>query len=269
MVMKIYRYCLLLVLTLAVVQPLFSQNKKFDKSLKKIDVRYDEGSFSKASSALQKLKKSIVAKMGAQNTYMPGVHIREAHISLALGVLDGFDKTLNTALAASLATFGENSASYAGTMIDIAEVYNEYGNFRLSREYTAKAKELLNRTNQLNDHLNARIGLVEAEAMTGQGFCNEALALLKSLEPYFAGRAVEKETTVQGGAIKTQRVPDAEIPRRYSDFAKLLTMTANAYGKKGSLLSADSAFNAAQTWISKTQKYMGETSLELEQNNYL
>jgi len=267
--MKICRLFLFVVLNLVALQPLFSQNKKFDKSLKKVDSYYNAGSFSKASSSLQKLKKSIVAKMGEKNTYMPGLNVREAHISLALGVLDGFDKTITSALSNSLATFGDNSASYAGTMIDIAEIYNEYGNFRLSREYTAKAKELLVRTNQLTDHLKARIGLVEAEAMTGQGFCNEAIELLKSVEPYYAGRAVEKETTVDGTTIKTQRVPDAELPQRYSDFAKLLTLGANTYSKKGSLLSSDSAFKAAQTWIRKNQKYMGETSLALVQNNYL
>ncbi len=38
---------------------------------------------------------------------------------------------------------------------------------------------------------------------------------------------------------------------------------------KGNLLSADSAFKAAQTWISKNLRYMGETSLALVQNNYL
>ena len=266
--MKNYCYALI-VLILATTQPLFSQNKSFDKSLRKIDARYNAGSFSKASSGLQKLKKSVVAKMGQQNAYMPGLYIREARITLGLGVHDGFDKLLENALAASLATFGENSANYAGTMIDVAETYNEYGNYRLSREYTAKAKELLTRTNQLNEHLSARIGLVEAVAMTGQGFCNEALASFKNLESYYAGRAVEKETIVKDGAIKSQRVPDEEIPQRYSDFAKLLTMTANAYGKKGSLISADSAFGAAQNWIRKNQKYMGETSLALVENRYL
>ena len=105
--------------------------------------------------------------------------------------------------------------------------------------------------------------------MTGQGFCNEAIELLKSMDSYFAGRAVEKETIVDGASIKTQRVPDEEIPRRYSDYGKLLTLIANAYSKKGNLLSADSAFKAAQTWIRKNQKYMGETNLSLVQNNYL
>jgi hypothetical protein len=65
--------------------------------------------------------------MGQKNTYMPGLHIREARITLALGMLNGFDKSLENALAASLATFGENSANYAGTMLDVAETYNEYG----------------------------------------------------------------------------------------------------------------------------------------------
>ncbi|MBA4058136.1 MAG: hypothetical protein C0490_25695, partial [Marivirga sp.] len=243
--------------------------KKFDKSLKKVDSYYASGSFSKASSSLQKLKKSITAKMGQQNTYMPGLYIREAHINLASGVLDGFDKTLDNAIASSLATFGENSANYAATMIDIAEIYNEYGNYRISREYLAKAKDLLNKTNQQSDYIKGRIALAEAEAMTGQGFCNEAIDLLKSMDSYFAGRAVEKETTVDGASIKTQRVPDIELPKRYSEYAKLLTMVANAYSKKGNLLSSDSAFKAAQTWIRKNQKYMGETSLALVQNNYL
>ena len=138
--MKNYGYVSLVVLTLVAYQPIFSQNKKFDKSLSKIDSRYNAGSFSKASSGLQSLKKSVVAKMGQQNSYMPGLYIREARITLALGVFDGFDKSLENALAASLATFGENSTNYAGTMIDVAETYNEYGNYRLSREYTAKAK---------------------------------------------------------------------------------------------------------------------------------
>ena len=267
--MNISRLSLFVILNLVAVQPLLSQNKKFDKSLGKVDSYYGAGSFAKASSSLQKLKKSIISKMGQQNTYLPGLYIREARINLALGVLDGFDKTLNNALTSSFATFGENSASYAGTMIDIAESYNEYGNYRLSREYLEKAKEVLNRTNQLTDYLKGRVAIVEAEAMTGQGFCNSALDLLKSMDSYFAGRAVEKETTVEGASIKTQRVPTEELPKRFGEYAKLLTLIANAYSKKGNLLSADSAFKAAQTWIRKNQRYLGETNLALVQNNYL
>lgn len=267
--MKVFRSSLFLVVAVLLLHPLYSQNKKFDKSLKKVDSYYASGNLSKASSGLQKLKKSVVAKMGQQNTYMPGLYIREARINLSAGMLEGFDNIVANAINSSLNIFGENSASYANTLIDVAAIYNEYGNYRLSREYLTKAKESLIRVSQDTAYINARLIMTEAEAMTGQGFCNKALEHFQSVDSYFAGRAVEKETKVEGGTIKTQRVPVDELPKRYSEYGKLLTLIANAYSKKGNLLSADSAFKAAQTWIRRNQKYMGETNLSLVQNNYL
>ena len=258
-----------LMLLILICHASFSQDKKFDKSLRKLDKYYAEGSLPKASSALEKLRKSIVAKMGQKNPYMPGLYIREARIDLASGLLKDFDKTLNNALLSSSSIFGDNSTNYASTLVDVAAIYNEFGNYRISREYVDRARNLLIQTNQLTDILKARIALVEAEAMTGQGFCNEAIALLRSMETHFAGRAVEKETLVDGTAIKTIRVPFEELAPRFSDYAKLLTLIANAYGKRGNLISADSAFKAAQTWIRKNQRFMGETTLTLVYNNFL
>ena len=219
-------------LIIGVALPALSQDKKFDKSLKKVDRYYAEGDFLKARANLVKLRKSIVAKLGQKNTYVPGLFIREARINLAAGLLKDFDKTLNDALLSSSSIFGDNSTHYASTLIDVAAIYNEYGNYRISREYVDRARDLLVKTNQLTELLKTRIGLVEAEAMTGQGFSNEAVALLRSMEQYFAGRAVEKETIVDGTAIKTQRVPFEELAPRFTDYAKLLTLISNAYGKK-------------------------------------
>ena len=247
----------------------FGQNKKFDKSLRKIDRYYAEGNFPKANSGLDKLRNSIIAKMGVKNPYMPGLYLREAKIDLASGLLKDFDKTLNDALLSSSAIYGDNSNSYASALVDVAVVYNDFGNYRRSREYVDRARDLLVSTNQLTDLLKARLALVEAEALTGQGFSNDAIALLRSVESHFAGRAVEKETIVEGAGIKTQRVPFAELAPRFTDYAKLLTLIANAYGKKGNLISSDSAFKAAQSWIKKNQRYMGETTLTLVQNNFL
>lgn len=266
--MKFIRPLALLLLILA-GYPAISQNKKIDKSLRKVDSYYAQGNFPKASSALIKLRKSIVAKMGQKNTYVPGLYIREARINLASGLLKEFDQTLNDALLSSSSIFGDNSTSYASTLIDVAAIYNEYGNYRISREYSDRARDLLVKTNQLTDVLKARIALVEAEAMTGQGFCNEAIELLRSIESYYAGRAVEKESVVDGTSLKSQRVPFEELAPRFSDYAKVLTLFANAYGKKGNLISSDSAFKAAQTWIRKHQRFMGETTLTLVQNNFL
>jgi CHAT domain-containing protein len=268
-VMKVSSLCLFGLLCFVGNSVVIAQNKKIDKSLRKVDSYYAEGNYLKAKSALEKVSSAAVSKMGQQNTYMPGLYLREARIDLETGILDDFEKTLEKALASSLAVYGDNSTSYASTMVDIAQIYNAYGNFRLSREYLDKATTLLSKTNQMNDLLKGRIALVTAEAMTGQGFCNEAIGQLKASDTYFASRAVEKETIVDGSNIKTQRVPDAEIPLRYGDYAKLLTLTANAYSVKGNLLSADSAFKAAQTWIARNQRYLGETNLALVENNYL
>ncbi|HZB12100.1 MAG TPA: tetratricopeptide repeat protein, partial [Chryseolinea sp.] len=260
---------LALLLLVIVFFPAFSQDKKFDKSLKKVDRYYAEGDFPKASANLVKLRKSIVTKLGPKNTYVPGLYIREARINLAAGLLKDFDKTLNEALLSSSSIFGDNSTHYASTLIDVATIYNDYGNYRISREYVDRARDLLTKTNQLTELLKTRLGLVEAEAMTGQGFSNEAILLLRSMEQHFAGRAVEKETIIDGAAIKTQRVPFEELAPRFTDYAKLLTLISNAYGKKGNLISADSAFKATQTWIKKNQRFMGETTLTLVQNNFL
>jgi CHAT domain-containing protein len=266
--MKRTLFFILLLATTAVLS-LHAQNKKFDKSLKKVDSYYASGNFTKASKSLAKLKTSVTSKMGQNNPYMPGLYLREARINLASGVLVRFDDLLNNAIASSLTVYGDNSTNYANTFIEVASIYNEYGNYRIARGYLDKAEELLNKTNQLTDGLKGKIALVRAEALVGQGFCNNAVELLRTYESYYASRAVEKETKAEGTSIKTIRVPETELPQRYGDYAQLLTLIANAYGKKGNLISADSAFKAAQVWIRKNQRYMGETTLALVKNNYL
>ncbi|HTF19919.1 MAG TPA: tetratricopeptide repeat protein, partial [Chryseolinea sp.] len=246
-----------------------AQNKKFDKSLRKVDASYAAGSYSKAMSGLKKLRSSVVAKMGQQNPYMPGLYIREARINLESGMLEGFGSIVDAAINSSKAIYGETGVNYASTLVDVASIYNEYGNYRRSREYLEQAREVLSRNESGTEYLQALATVVEAEAMTGQGFCHDALERLNTVSGFFAKRAVEKETTTDGKTITTVRVPDAELPRRFSEYAQVLTQTANAYGKRGSLLSADSAFKVAQTWIRHNQKYMGEANLALVENNYL
>lgn len=248
--------------------PVTSSGQKFLKNLTKADAYYNTGNYSKAQKSLAKFKSSI-EKLGAANTYMPTYYIREARINLALGTIAGFDLSLTNALTASLNSFGETSTSYAMTQLDVADIYNQYGNYRMSLEYIHKATDLLNKTNQMTDALKARISLAEAEALTGQGFCNSALQILRNQENYFVSRAVEKETIVEQGAIKTKRVPEEEIYQRFGDYAKFLTLTANAYGTEGDLDSADNAFRQAQTWLKKNQRFLGETSIAYPLNNFL
>jgi len=263
--MNTLRFVLLMLLFPASFSPLFSQNKKLDKAFQKIDSYYTSGALPKASKAVVKLKGTITKEPDYKN-YLPGLYVREARINVASGILSGLDNSVNTALSSSRDAFGDASTGYAETLSDVAGVYLLYGNYRLSREYIVKARAALKGIDQLTDAAEGKLALAEAEAMIGQGFYNDAIALLRSHETYFAAHATDKETTADG---KTQRVAETDLPLRYGSYAKLLTLIADAYGKKGNLISADSAFKSSQAWIRKNERFMGEKNLYLVENYYL
>lgn len=260
--MKLIRCSVVLILFAFLVTGTYGQNKKLDKTLKKVDSYYNSGSLPKAQKFLKKFKSGAI-KPGIQGNYIVDYYIREARINLASGILAGFEESLNTAINTSEKTFGPTSNSLATTLIDVAEIFNEYGNFRQSHEYLERSRTILDKSGQLDNVFKARLALVKAEALIGQGFCNEAVRILREVESSLAARAVEKETYVEGASIKTKRIPEVELPKRFGDYGKLLTLIATAYGKKGNLPSADSAFQAAHTWIRKNSRFIGETSVLL------
>ncbi len=275
--MKIFRACLLALFCLAAIQIAFSQNKKVDKSLAKVDTYYASGNFLKAKSGLDKIKKTVSSKPDLQS-YLPGLYIREARINLALGTLSTFDNSLTTALTSSQTTFGDNSTNYATTLIEVGEIYNEYGNFRLSDEYLDRATISLEKSNQLTEALKARIALAQAESLIGQGFWNDAIELLKENEKYFASRAIEKESIVDGTSIKTKRIPEEELPKRYGDYAKLLNLRIKADAQRGriSVVGADESnsdasytYSNARNWLKGKSRFLGETNLAEVEARYI
>lgn len=268
--MNIFRFLALSVLLSFLLLPAsHAQNKKLDKALRKTDGYYKAGSFSKALKTLTKFKAGAL-KISSQNNYVLEYYIREARINLAIGVIDGFEASLANALNTSKTVYGETSTSYAGTLIDVSEIYNEYGNFRIARQYVEEAEALLKKTDQMNEDLNARIALVKAEAMIGQGFANDALELLASVDKYFVARAVDKETRVENGQIKTTRLEDQEIFDRHNAYARYKTLVGMAYAKKGriSIIGADlenpdmdAVYSELGIWLRSKRRFLGETSL--------
>ncbi|MCI0751852.1 MAG: CHAT domain-containing protein, partial [Flammeovirgaceae bacterium] len=258
--------CLAIFSFLLIASPSISQ-KKYDKIVKKANSAFAAGKYESAKKSLSKLKKGT-AKLGPNNPYMPGYYLMSAKVDLGQGLMVTFESNLNNALSSSMAAYTENSAQYASTLIDVANVYNQYGYYRISRKYADQAEDILEHAGLMNDEFKGRLALERGEALIGQGYCNEAIKTLVEVEPYFVKRAVEKETVVTQGKIETKRVDETELPFRFGDRARQLTLIAQAYGKKGNLISADSAFKAAQTWIKKNQRYMGETSLNLVRNNF-
>jgi hypothetical protein len=275
--MNNFRVLLLIVLVSLTASPVFAQNKKFDKSLKKIDGYYASGELEKASSSLKKLKSSVSSKMGPSNPYMPGLLMREARINLTMGTLPEFDKALESALTESKNTFGETSNSYATSLLQVAEMYNEYGNFRIAREYVEKSRSILSKTAEIDEPTRAKIALIEAEAMIGQGFCNDAIDILNQWEKYYLQRAVEKETRVENNEIKNIRVPEQEMFERFNSYARLKTLLGNAYAQKGriSIIGSNEenpdvelVFSGLEKWVKGKTRFFGETSLADVQYRY-
>ena len=137
---------------------------------------------SKALKTLNKFKKGALKSCRGNNNYLVIYHLRHAQINLALGVVAEFETSLNNALTTSKAAFGETSTAYATTLLDVAEIYLDYGNFRIARQHVENAEDILTRTNELSDALKGRIVLAKSEALIGQGFANDALKLLTSIE---------------------------------------------------------------------------------------
>jgi CHAT domain-containing protein len=247
----------------------FSQNKKLDKTLKQVDTYYSTGSFPKALKALKKFK-SGAEKLGAKSNYMVEYYVREARINLASGVLVDFEKSLDNALKSSIEIFGETSTNYATTLLDVADIYLEYGNYRISRDYIDKAESVLKKSNQLTEALTGRIALIKSEALIGQGFANTAVETLLGVEKYYLARAVDKESYVENGAIKNKRLEDAEIFQRFNEYVRLKTLLIAAYEKMGRISvtgsnidNPDVEFYGADlsNWLKGKRRFLGETSL--------
>lgn len=236
------------------------------KHLTKSDAYYNSGNYGKAAKALSKYKNSIPSK-GAE-THLAAYYLREARLNLAQGLLQGFGSRLKSAMEASAAGSGAESAAHGVFLVDVAETYYRYGNYRMSREYIDEAMRVLEKSGEITEPLSTRIALVKAEAMIEQGFALEALELLRAQEPALAARAVEKETTVVNGALQTRRVPVDELAGRFGDYAKCLMLIGAAYNKGGRLISADSAFNAVDVWLRGKTRYLGETNVVGIENRF-
>lgn len=236
------------------------------KHLNKADAYFNAGNYTKAGKSLSKYKRSIPAH-GAEN-HLAAYYLREAKLKLAQGLPDGFDGILENAVKSSIAASGAGSTAHGTFLIEVAESYNRYGNFRIGRSYLDEAARILKESGGINDALSIRIALVKAEGMIEQGFSNEALELLRTQESLLAARAVQKETTVTDGAIQSRRIPAEELAIRFGDYARCLMLIGAAYNKGGRLISADSAFNAVDSWLQGKSRYLGETNVVGIENRF-
>ncbi|HMQ00553.1 MAG TPA: hypothetical protein PKC24_12290, partial [Cyclobacteriaceae bacterium] len=259
--------CSLLLLSIFVSS--FAQK---EKDLLKIDAAYSIGDYDKAQKGLEKFKKKANKKLGAQNQYTSLLFIKEAHINLAQGQLIGFDELMQNAEMSSKSKYGENSENYIRTITEIADAWNMYGYYTRAAEQIKRANVLYNTTKSENLALRVYIDKVNTATLIGQGFYNEALALIEKHENYYVGRAVDRESSIDDkGKLNTVKLSTEEITQRYKDYADFLTLRGDAFAAKGHRDSTTWAYDFAASFMTNNRKYLGEQSTAYINNqlNYI
>ena len=240
---------------------------KYDKMLKSAESSYELGDYAKAISALEKFKSKAFKKLGKHNVYTPIYYLLNAKYNLASGYISEFESNLYTAVNTSISINQESSLEHILILIGGAELHNINGSYADARSYLANAKKFIDGDAHVTDIVKAQWGTALAEALTGQGFYNEAIEILKEQEKFYVGRAVKQETIIDSkGNLSSRKLSDEEIAARYNEYARLATLLGNAYGKQGSLKSSDSVFVFAANWI---RKYMGESTIAYVKNQFL
>lgn len=241
----------------------FAQSK-WDKMIGKAEASYTIGDYAKANKHLAKFNKKATKKLGKQNEYTSTYYTLLAKYKLAAGQVLDFEANVQTAVNASTSLNQEESKKHGMLLLEIASLYNLNGSYRQAVEYLDKSKSILDKIAEFDKQTEAQWNLAKAEALAGQGFYRESISIMKEYDAYFAGRALRQETYVDdNGNLKSRKLSSDEAEERFNEYAHYATLLAKVYGEQGNLLSADSAFVGATSWIDKN---LGSTSLAYIKN---
>ncbi|HEY5824138.1 MAG TPA: hypothetical protein VIT44_07235, partial [Cyclobacteriaceae bacterium] len=181
--------------------------EKYDKMINKAEATYDKGDYSGATKALNKSNKKISKKLGKQNQYTPTYYLLLAKYNLASGFLPDFESNLQTAISSSASINQETSLKHSLIFLSAAELNIQNGAYRIAKDYLSQSEKILTAGKLMTEEVKARWDMAMAAALTGQGFYNESLEILKARETYFVGRAVKQESFVDDkGALKSRRL---------------------------------------------------------------
>jgi len=242
-----------------------SHAQKWGKYIGKAEDKYEDGDYKKALKQLDKLKKKSLSKLGNPNKYLAFAFIKEAKNYWAMGHVYNLDQLIANSLLVSERANGVESTDHALILLEAADIYIHYGNFKTAEEYLDKAESILKKLDRYNDDFNARITLGRAEILHGKGFYSKAGELIESQEEYYKNRAVDEVTYVdkESAKIKTRKLSKDEVLRRYRDYVNLMTLKAKNLSKKGDWKPADAIFHQTDNW---TDKYLGKKDLASIEN---
>ncbi|MEQ9415094.1 MAG: tetratricopeptide repeat protein, partial [Cyclobacteriaceae bacterium] len=251
------------IILLVAGQIAFAQSK-WDKMIGKAESSYTIGDYAKANKYLAKFNKKAAKKLGKQNEYTPTYFTLLAKYKLAAGQVLDFEANIQNAINASTSLNQAESKKHGMLLLEVAALYNQNGAYRQAVEYLDKSKSILDKIAEFDKQTEAQWNLRKAEALGGQGFYIESIGILKEYDAYFAGRALRQETYVDdNGNLKSRKLSSDEAEERFNEYAHYATLLAKVYGDQGNLLSADSAFVGATSWIDRN---LGSTSFAYIKN---
>lgn len=251
------------IILLVAGQIAFAQSK-WDKMIGKAEASYTIGDYAKANKFLAKFNKKATKKLGKQNEYTPTYFTLLAKYKLAAGQVLDFETNIQSAINASTSLNQEESKKHGMLLLDVGALYNQNGAYRQAIESLDKSKAILDKLAEFDKQTEAQWSIQKAEALAGQGFYVESIRIMKAYDAYFAGRALRQETFVDdNGNLKSRKLSSDEADERFNEYANYTTLLAKTYGEQGNLLSADSAFVGATSWIDRN---LGSTSLPYIKN---
>src|ERR1041385_5062526 len=167
--MRSFKLCLFISLIFAASSQCFSQ-AKYDKAIKATETLYESGDYGKAISGLEKFKKKAFKKLGQQNAYTAKYYYLMAKYRLASGQITDFETNVQAAISSSVINNKDFSQKHGQMLADIGELYILNGSYRVARGYLDQSKKIFDEGKFWTDDIKARWNVLNAEAMTGQGY---------------------------------------------------------------------------------------------------
>ncbi len=266
--MKTTRYSTILLTAPILTFPIASATaQKWEKYIDKAEAIFEEGNYKKSLKQISKLKAKSTQKLGPSNKYLALGYVKEAKNNIALGRFSGVEKQIQKGVEMSLKVNGENSGDHLLLVIEVSELYIQFGNYRKADEFVARIEEVMEGSGIDFEDFKADVDLKNAIILSGKGFYSDALKLIDNREAFYNGRAVSKESYVdeQTGKLVTVKVPEDQRVKRLRDFGRLMSLKANTLNKMGAFVASDSAFLVADNWLDKN---LGRSDLAYLENLY-
>ncbi len=248
MSLRPYNFIILLVLTSVAALA----QSKYDKMISKAEASYAIGDYAKASKFLAKFDKKATKKLGKQNEYTPKYNLLLAKYNFASGLVLDFESDLEKAISSSVSINQPNSKKHGLLLMDVADLQIMNGAYLAAAGSLEESKKVLDAGSFMDSEIEAKWSIKRAEVLSGQGYFNEAISLIRENEQFFAGRALKQETYVDdNGNLKSRKLDGPEIEERFNEYAHLLTLLANTYGSKEIFAAQIQHLPLPLQWIDK------------------